>query len=127
MSSRDISERKTEWYRRRTGRLPRDRDEVERLYNEAFYELNPRVREMRDLIRKYAESRGGVVLEYLERRWPGYWGRLEADHDPSKVADAMGLPREQEVRILAEMGEWVNARRSYPGYVQRRDEYRFPE
>jgi hypothetical protein len=81
---------------------------------------NPAERAKRDLIVAYAESEGGLVLDYLQLLFPRYWFMVE-DVPAGTEAQSLGLTEQEEMAILADLFTAVlPSLQSSPGRAGRR-------
>lgn len=97
------------WFEKMRGRPPADPSEIESLWLEEYFKLNPIDQARRQLMVEYAESEGGIALEYLKRLFPEYW-LLPTVEGPDAVAPALGLGEQDENRILGEALSYMDSR-----------------
>lgn len=91
------------WYHKKTGKTPANWEEIRPLYHEEFFRLNPPQRKFRDLVREFADSKGGIVAEYLRSFYPEFWG-LPSGLNRAPLPD---ISEEEQREILKLMFETV--------------------
>ena len=102
MSAKSYRDRVEAWFERRTGRKPASIEEAALLHFDESFKINPRLRRMRDEVVEYAESKGGVVLDYAQARWGHYWN-LRLPQPGDRVNEHLGLTEEEGKAIFGEI------------------------